>query len=874
MALVDLIALTKNSIILTPNERLSRRLHRVFAEQMQTQKSSVWPMPSIMSLSTWHQQLYQTAIEQQLIKEVLLSHAQYTEVWHQIIDKFLIEKKFLEPPQTVMEMMSAWQILKQWQVNYKDITFTNTEEAKLFDQCASYVDKTLRKNNWLALDEIADRLCQLPLKSLMPNVNKIILFGFDEITPQSQALFDHLKRCAFEMENIDWEIPAINTTVHVTPSLEQEYYAMANWAHTQLMNGMQQITCIVPDLTSSRDLIARIFNEVFYPNALFENYSASKHFNISGGNSLASLPMINIVFNFLDMYQYEFDYNTISNIILSPFITAAETEKLTRIQLDLKLRDKSLKTVYQRYLFLPTIEETCPAFGDVWKVILRYNPGSQYLPPTAWIQWLAGLLKHWGWPGERILNSQEYQQLQQWYAVMDELATLDDFCGQLNFNQFIYLLKQTVNNVKFQIKTTDAPVQILGMLEASGDLYDCIWIAGLTDKAWPPAVAPNPYIPFETQRRLNMPHASSQRQYDYSLKMMQRWLNSAPTIHFSYAEMAGDEPLACSPLLKPYVNKVEQTSSYEWSLPQQLHQVQKLETIAERPYVSYESDASITFSSSLFEQQVNCPFQAFAKQRLKSDEFKNPQQSWDRRLRGTNLHAVMEILWQRWQSSHALHQLSDDEIYEQVDATIESVLQKCFPSLLRPTKHDYYQLEKNRLLAIVLKWLQIEKTREPFLVHAIESKQQANIAGLVLNLKIDRIDKTETGHWILIDYKANTQNVNDWFKTPPHKPQMLLYASILDPKPDVITYASLHPTDHKMKFIGVAAEGIDFQGIKAFNTNKNIAATTWSDLLQDWQTQIYNIANEFTSGHLSIKPLAPDTCNSCHLASLCRINDK
>jgi probable DNA repair protein len=870
MALIDLIELSKNSIILTPNERLCRRLHKLFGEQMHARGITVWPTPPIQSLSTWYHQLYQNAIEQQLLKEILLSPLQYNEIWQQVIDNFLIEKRFLEPQRTVSEMMKALQTLKQWRVNYTDSVFNNTEESRLFAQCAAYVERILHKSNWLTADALPDRLCSIPLRTILNNTEKIILFAFDDITPQTQYFLDNLIYLGINVTKYDWHRSANTIKLHALPSAEQEYYVMAQWAKEQLAQDHQQIACIVPDLTSSRELIVRIFNEVFQPNLLFEHYASSKYFNISGGETLASLPMIKSVFNFLTLFKQEIDYAVLSNVLLSPFVAFAETEKYPRVELDLKLREKLLTTIYNHQLPQHIVTELCPLFNSMWHAMLTKNPEQKFSLPSDWIIWLSELLKIWGWPGERILNSNEYQQLEQWYVILDDITTLDDFCGTINFSSFVNLLNQAANNVKFQIKTTDAPVQVLGMLEASGSLYDCIWIAGLTDKTWPPVVQLNPYIPFEMQRRLNMPHASSQRQYDYSQQMMQRWLNSAPTLHFSYAESDGDEPLACSPLLKPYENNRESIPLQEWRLSQQLYNMQNIETIVEPAFLPFNPEPSTTFGSSLFEQQVNCPFQAFAKQRLNSNEFKMPQQSWDPRLRGTNIHAVMEKLWMQWQHSDILHQLSEQEINQQIEIAVNDVLRKCFKS----QQHDFIQLEKERLLIIISKWLKIEKERAPFQVYAIESKHQTNIAGLTLNLKIDRIDKTDAGDWILIDYKANVQNVNDWLSSPPNKPQMLIYANVLSPAPDVVTYASLHPTEQKMKFFGLSRNDLDFPDVKPFNSNKNNIAATWSELLHHWQTQIDNIAIDFISGNVSIKPRTPDTCKHCHLASLCRINDK
>ncbi len=76
------------------------------------------------------------------------------------------------------------------------------------------------------------------------------------------------------------------------------------------------------------------------------------------------------------------------------------------------------------------------------------------------------------------------------------------------------MLAQEAATKPFQAQSPAANVQILGILEAGGLLFDALWISGLDDSNWPAQPKPNPFIPKRLQRELKMPHASAERELE------------------------------------------------------------------------------------------------------------------------------------------------------------------------------------------------------------------------------------------------------------------------------------------------------------------------------------------------------------------------
>ncbi len=61
----------------------------------------------------------------------------------------------------------------------------------------------------------------------------------------------------------------------------------------------------------------------------------------------------------------------------------------------------------------------------------------------------------------------------------------------------------------FQPEAPPAPIQISGLLEASGLEFDLLWLAGMAAERWPQAAAPNPLLPLAWQRTRGVPRADA-----------------------------------------------------------------------------------------------------------------------------------------------------------------------------------------------------------------------------------------------------------------------------------------------------------------------------------------------------------------------------
>ena len=91
-----------------------------------------------------------------------------------------------------------------------------------------------------------------------------------------------------------------------------------------------------------------------------------------------------------------------------------------------------------------------------------------------------------------------------------------------------------VSSTDFQPEGSASTVQVLGELEASGLIFDHLWILGLHDSALPRPPSPNPFVPIPVQRRYQMKRSDSERESKFAEQVVSRLFSAAPDIVLSW----------------------------------------------------------------------------------------------------------------------------------------------------------------------------------------------------------------------------------------------------------------------------------------------------------------------------------------------------
>jgi hypothetical protein len=185
--------------------------------------------------------------------------------------------------------------------------------------------------------------------------------------------------------------------------------------------------------------------------------------------------------------------------------------------------------------------------------------------------------------------------------------------------------------------------------------------------------------------------------------------------------------------------------------------------------------------------------------------------------------------------------------------------------------------EAARIEAVLTDWLELhERSRPPFAVIGIEKGLALTLRGLVVSLRLDRVDALDGGGVAIIDYKTGrTKGPDVWFEPRPQAPQLGLYAlaqraTVPGERVRAVAYAQLKAGELAVR--GLAADDEAWPGLPLPPAVKRAALADWNAALGYWAEALDALGVEIVTGLASVTPRDPrSTCKHCGLQPLCRI---
>jgi probable DNA repair protein len=496
--------------------------------------------------------------------------------------------------------------------------------------------------------------------------------------------------------------------------------------------------------------------------------------------------------------------------------------------------------------------------------------------PSAWAHDFTHALDIAGFPGERSLDSAEYQAVGKWHELLGELATLDRVTAKMSYRGACEWLEASAKATLFQPEGTDAPVQVLGVLESAGLEFDHLWVMGLTDEAWPLAEGAQALIPLRLQREAGIPQADPSSSLEFDRRITQGWLASAGEVVVSHARAESDRELFMSPL----ISHVAEAAVEDLGLParESLHDAIRgaitLERIEDR-FAPPIEQAAQPAGTSLFKDQSACPFRAFARHRLGARELEEPSPGLDARDRGTLMHAALAHVWRTLGDKAHLDALGgaarEALLAEAAHAAIADVRKR------RPDAMGgrFGEIEHARLVSHLRSWLALESRRDDFTVVATEAKAPLVFGGVAVQARLDRMDRLASGGHAVIDYKTGDTKVSEWLGDRPAEPQLPMYALGAAERIDAVVFARVKAGD--FCFNGLARKEDLLPGAPTVQKHRVASKVyrDWDDMSARWRIALEKIGADYARGDANVDPRdGPKTCEFCDQQTFCRVSER
>ena len=829
--LFDLLA--QKATIVTPNNRLSASLLR---EYFKYSKHKTLNKPSCMPYSTAIKQAYKqlrfTHPEQ--AHPNVLNTTQSYHLWQKIIT----DHPSITFNQGLLQaIIQAWEHCQQWLIDPQDPAFHHTPQTEQFQKWWLIFNKYLTTNQFITEHQLVPYLLQTntPLFS-----EQLIWVCFDEFTPQQVKLQHHLESCGFTQYQYDLKEKTNTSQVFAACDNQEEYLQLMDWLHLKINEGAAQIGVVIPELQQQSHYLQRL---------LLDHFDASL-FDISLGQALSEFPLIAHALCWLNMETHNITHHQATLLLQSPYIDGAKEEFLARSQY---LQDSFLMQE-QTIPFKKLVHElkTTPLLNKILTQITTYPTKAS---PEEWVDIFQERLNNFGFPGDYGLNSENYQCLNRLMGIFDEFRQLSIISPQLSTTEALDALSHLISNTIFQAQKSNAPIQISGLLEASGCEFDCLWVMGLTDHCLPQKTRLSPFIPPTLQRELAMPHSVPARELQFAKQTLERLQRGSTQSLLSYPKLTGDNPNLPSPLIIPF--PPYEPLAIATSQPVNTHLIPAQDNYR----VLLKTQETIHGGTALLANQAKCPFKAFAEHRLRAKPSLQTSDGLNPMERGQLIHKVMELLWNTLKNQENLNGLTAKAVDERVHCAIINALEplsqihpESFPPLIQ-------EVEYTRLKRLILSWLEWEKQRPPFEIAALEQSYSINLAGLDFKVRVDRLDKVADKKWV-IDYKSTLPTSKPWNEERPKEPQLLLYA-LLDEHINALLYMQLK--SGSILCSGLSEDKHDISGITSIKKDDD-----WQACKDKWHHQLTALAEEFQQGHCLPQPASPAICQQCDFQNLCR----
>jgi probable DNA repair protein len=581
------------------------------------------------------------------------------------------------------------------------------------------------------------------------------------------------------------------------------------------------------------------------------------------------------------------DVELVSSVLRSPYLGEAESELSPRALLDLRIRRFGDPVIRLRALIEAAADDSSEAGGgdsgtDACPLLAsRLRPffdRVSELPsrqmPSAWARDFSRLLGDLGWPGtgERSLESAEYQAMQAWRSALGDFSRLDAVARPLRYSAALDRLESHLATQSFQPETPEMPVQILGILESAGARFDKVWIMGLDSETWPAQPQPNPFLPARVQRLHSTPHADADRELAFARRLTRRMVRAAPEAILSHPAREKDRELLPSPLVRqeqeigPGDLEIAAESDYRRTLLRSA----SLELVRDDHGPEVAEGTFLPGGTSLFRAQALCPFRAFAEHRLGATGIESPGAGLGPAERGVLVHEALNSVWRTFRSRDGLLQQDAEGVRAATEEAAEHALRRMDRRRPLTMTPRFRELERKRLVSLILEWLEREKERPPFEVSELENRVSVTIGGLTVQVAADRIDRLPDGRKVVLDYKTGRNSAKQWFDERMSEPQLPLYCIAVGERIAGLAFGRVRTGDTGYEGL-TEDEGI-LPGCETWSRSRYCGRLpSWSAVLAAWSEGLERIAREIRCGEASPEPASGrQACRDCGLLPLCR----
>ncbi len=909
--------LTQSTAVIVPTRSLANTLKEQIADLHISQGHSVWEAPNILLWQDYLRVLWlhnRDQVASHSGAHTIVSARQSTLLWTQVVESSKrLEKALtlLDVQQTVRAVQRSWRLMNDWDVSPNDLVDEHVADTAQFLNWVADYSLLLKKKGLMDEGQLQQNL--IAIGATAP-YSKTIWYCYDLISSSQKKLNQLAEQSACSVE---YQGPLTKQGALSDKAADQDLFAPAPeaaadrvfWQYSntkeELRNTFEKardlveqnpetkINIVIPDLQTRYSAVEEIARSVFYPGVSpLQVRLEPSVYRFSLGQPLQQWPAIETALSVLKLLSNRTTVADLSFLLRNRFLglcraSSEECRLFERWLQRQRIRQISvdhLPELYQQCLdYLSSRQqplqstkllEALNSLVELRQSLAqklsteKQNNGFAALSFADWVITFNQWLEAWGWHtqvDDQTQDSAQYQLHTRWMSLLEEFAGLALVQKRLGLARASEVLRQMARDAIFQPQAAASPILISGIFEAIGRPVDSCFLLSM-DQAYPVPPQADAFVSNSILRTRDYPNASVDKSFQQAEQVLTSLFASAQHHIVSYAQHHDRDREVTNQVSPLFRNQdFAVAPEVELTSPTVI-----LDHYVDSQGPAWPSSKMVSGGTQIFQNQSLCAFRGFVTHRLgflRADEAEFGLDSLDR---GNIVHILLDAIWGELQTQARLLELDDSSLQETIKHVVERI---CLdPSLeLSDDKKLLLGYEQPRLRALLTNWLEIEKRRPiGFSVVEREAAGTGNIGGITFDYIVDRLDLTEDGRSLIIDYKTGAANRNDWTGERIKSPQMPLYALChdkIEASPvSGISFAKVQQS--KPEFVELCEADI----LKPSSSIVTKREAQWNEQRARWPQLFESLADDFLQGHAQVNPIDEQTCDYCELQAVCRVS--
>lgn len=743
-----------DTLVLAASRRLARSVADSFNDAKLSAGAGAWKTPQVAFWQDWLDDRFRRSAG---ASPTPITSTAVSLLWERCL-RARLDDRIIGVAGLARQAAGTWRRLSEWKVPAAAVygSARSIDEKAFAASLRDYL-RLLEENDWIDPPG-AWATAVARLAAAGPgDCKRVFLAGFDRLSPLVQDLVAALEAGGATVVRERASVPASRRELHAYIDEATELRAAGAWARQVAAERPgARIAIVVTELEQDAAQTRRLVREGFAPGWQYGGSAWEDSVEVSYGARLADYPAIVAALSCLRWVTYGLTSSEVSVLLRTSCLSGAGSNARASLERRLRRLPDRLWSAAALADALDDGQNPSPCEGwleNVRKLAAVRLRASERLLPSAWATEINGLLESVGWPGDASLSSVEFQLLNRWRELLNQIAALDDVLGEISLHESVRRLAALASDAIYQPERRGGIVEVLGPLEAAGMEFDALRIVRCDADRWPAASHPSSLVSRDLQQQFGLPDASPADTLDYARRVLARLARSSAEVCFSWSRTELDVVRLPSPLLDELDGQAVSGAPDPGWYGSGLVGTGHLKVVSTDPVPAITGEESVSGGARTVQLQRTEPFSAFAVGRLGVRELDPFVPGLNPGLRGSILHSALERLYADRPDRDALRQWSAEERTARVETAVNGALARVEREADAVLRRVLF-LERQRMRLLLNDVIASDADRSPFSIANVEERLDFRHAGVRLTLRADRIDQLEDGSLLIIDYKT------------------------------------------------------------------------------------------------------------------------